>query len=611
MSKHGIDEKEFTGNAFDAYTWKRIVHILWDHKDKIIPLIIFSTLLAISELILPLLNRFAIDTYVINKTDTQSIPVFIFVYVLMIIFQSSVVYAFFRLAARIESSFGKNLRMRCFQKLQELTFSYFDRTANGWLMARVTSDTARLSGILTWSCVDLVWSSFMMVGITIIMLFINWQMAIAVLLIMPFLWFISLYFQRRILSAQRKSRKANSKITAGFAEGINGAKTTKTLGIEQHNYEEFREKTSELRRYSMRSIQVNAIFQPIVYLLLSIVFAALVYIGGNQVSLQVIQFGTLSLFINYASLFFEPLKQIARLLAEVQMAQASAERVVSLLDEPIELQDSEEVIERYGTILQPKPENYEELHGDIRFEHVDFYYNEKEKVLVDFNLEVKKGQMIALVGETGSGKSTIVNVLCRFYEPKKGSIKIDGRDYKERSIGWLHSHIGYVLQTPDLFSGSIRDNIRYGLANATDEEVYEVAKLVQAHEFIMRLDKGYDSEVGEGGDRLSTGEKQLLSIARAILSNPSIVILDEATSSIDTESEKLIQHAIKKLLQKRTSFVIAHRLSTIVDADRIVVMHHGKIMEQGSHEALIKKHGYYYELYTSQYRKEKEQELLG
>lgn len=605
-----MEEQEYTSDAFDQATWKKVFVILWEHKAQVIPLILFNIVLAGSDIIIPLLNRYALDTFVIEQRDTSLVP-FIVVYCFMIVLQCALVYAFFRLAARIESNFGKNLRRKCFEKLQKLTFSYFDRTANGWLMARITSDTARLAEVLAWSFVDVVWGIFVMIGITIVMLLINWQMALAVLVIVPILWFVSLYFQRRILAAQRKSRKANSKITAAFAEGINGAKTTKTLGIEESNYDEFQVKTSDMKLYSMRAVQVNAIFQPIVYLLSAAVIAMLLYIGGNQVLLHTIEFGTLSLFINYANLFFDPLKQIARILAEIQMAQASAERVVSLLEEPIEIQDRPDVIETYGSILEPKMENYEALHGDVDFEHVDFYYNENEKVLTDFNLHVTQGQMVAFVGETGSGKSTIVNLLCRFYEPKAGLIKIDGKNYQDRSVGWLHSNIGYVLQTPSLFSGSIKENIRYGRPDASQEEVEEVAKLIHAHDFIMRMDQGYDSEVGESGDRLSTGEKQLISFARAILSNPSIVILDEATSSIDTESEKAIQHAIVKLLEHRTSFVVAHRLSTIVDADCIVVMKDGKIMEQGTHYELLAHKGYYYELFTSQYKEEKSKELLG
>ena len=604
MAQRIMKEQEFESDVFDRKTWIKVFQLLWEHKKTVIPLIFFNTVLALTDVIMPLLNRYALNTYVDDQTGAQTLPVFIGVYLAMIVAQCLLVYLFFRLAARVESDFGKNLRKKCFRKLQEQTFSYFDRTANGWLMARITSDTARLAETLAWAFVDVVWGIFVMLGISIVMLLVNWQMALCVLVVVPLLWFVSLYFQRRILSAQRKSRKANSRITASFAEGINGAKTTKTLGIEQQNYEEFQKKTEDMKRYSMRALHINAIFQPIVYLLSAVVIALLLYVGGEQVLLKTIQFGTLAMFINYAQLFFDPLKQIARVLAEIQMAQASAERVVALLDEEIEIVDRPDVIERYGTLLDEHTEAYEFLHGDVVFDHVDFYYYENEPVLRDFCLRVSQGQTVALVGETGSGKSTIVNLLCRFYEPCRGKIIMDGRDLRDRSVGWLHSHIGYVLQTPNLFSGTIRDNIRYGRADATDEEVEHVARLIQAHDFISRMEKGYDSEVGEGGDRLSTGQKQLISFARAMLSNPAIVILDEATSSIDTESEKAIQYAMSKLLHGRTSFVVAHRLSTIVDADIIVVLQHGVIMEQGTHEELMAAKGYYYELFTSQYRQE-------
>lgn len=604
MAQRIMKEQEFESDVFDRKTWSKVFQLLWEHKKTVIPLIFFNTVLALTDVIMPLLNRYALNTYVDDQTGAQTLPVFIGVYLAMIVAQCLLVYLFFRLAARVESDFGKNLRKKCFRKLQEQTFSYFDRTANGWLMARITSDTARLAETLAWAFVDVVWGIFVMLGISIVMLLVNWQMALCVLVVVPLLWFVSLYFQRRILSAQRKSRKANSRITASFAEGINGAKTTKTLGIEQQNYEDFQKKTEDMKRYSMRALHINAIFQPIVYLLSAVVIALLLYVGGEQVLLKTIQFGTLAMFINYAQLFFDPLKQIARVLAEIQMAQASAERVVALLDEEIEIVDRPDVIERYGTLLDEHTEAYEFLHGDVVFDHVDFYYYENEPVLRDFCLRVSQGQTVALVGETGSGKSTIVNLLCRFYEPCRGKIIMDGRDLRDRSVGWLHSHIGYVLQTPNLFSGTIRDNIRYGRADATDEEVEQVARLIQAHDFISRMEKGYDSEVGEGGDRLSTGQKQLISFARAMLSNPAIVILDEATSSIDTESEKAIQYAMSKLLHGRTSFVVAHRLSTIVDADIIVVLQHGVIMEQGTHEELMAAKGYYYELFTSQYRQE-------
>lgn len=604
MAQRVMKEQEFHSDVFDKRTWKKVIEILMEHKKLVVWLMIFNTLMAVTDVIMPLLSRYAINTYVEDHAHIETLPMFVAAFIFMVLLQCLLLYLFFRLAARLESDFGKNLREKGFRKLQEQTFSYFDRTANGWLMARITSDTARLAETLAWALVDVVWGIVVMIGICIVMLLVNWQMALCVLLVVPLLWFISLYFQRRILSAQRESRKANSRITAGFAEGINGAKTTKTLGIEQQNYEEFQVKTADMKRYSMRALRINAIFQPIVYLLSAIVIALLLYVGGQQVLLKTIQFGTLAMFINYAQLFFDPLKQIARVLAEIQMAQASAERVVALLEEEIEICDREDVIKRYGTLLQEKTEAYEPLYGDVDFEHVDFWYYENEPVLQDFNLHVKRGQMVALVGETGSGKSTIVNLLCRFYEPSGGRILIDGKELRERSVGWLHSHIGYVLQTPNLFSGSIRENIRYGKADASDEEVERVARLLQAHDFISHMEKGYDSEVGEGGDRLSTGQKQLISFARAMLCDPSIVVLDEATSSIDTQSEKAIQFAMDQLLHDRTSFVVAHRLSTIVNADIIVVLQHGSIIEQGTHAQLMAQKGYYYELFTSQYQEQ-------
>lgn len=607
MAKNSIlVEKEFEGKGLDVHLWVSFAKILAEHKNVMIRLSIVMILLAVADTIMPLMNRYAIDHYLVEGQSIESLPYFIASYFLLVVVESVLVYLFFRFASRAECDFGANLRKKCFIKLQHLTFSYFDRTANGWLMARVTSDISRLAEILAWSCVDLVWGLFVMLGMSVVMLIINWKMALAILIIVPFLWYVSLYFQRKILKAHRITRKINSTITAGFAEGINGAKTTKVLAIEEEHNQEFQEKTKNMRYYSIRAARVNALFQPIVYLFSALVLGMLLYVGGNQVLLHVIEFGTLTLFINYANLFFDPLKQIARILAEFQMAQASAERILSLLEEEIEIVDRSDVVETYGTLLDEKKENFEKIQGNVRFEHVDFYYKPEEVILKDFNLDVKQGQMVALVGETGSGKSTIVNLLCRFYEPKRGHIYIDGKEYRDRSVAWLHSQIGYVLQTPDLFSGTIRENIRYGRSDASDEEVEQVAKLIHAHEFIMRMDKGYDSEVGEGGERLSTGQKQLLSFARAILSNPSIVFLDEATSSIDTESEKAIQFAIKKLLEGRTSFVVAHRLSTIVDADNIVCLQHGTIIEQGTHEELMKKQGYYYELYTSQCKKEQE-----
>jgi ATP-binding cassette subfamily B protein len=315
-------------------------------------------------------------------------------------------------------------------------------------------------------------------------------------------------------------------------------------------------------------------------------------------------------FLSYTVQFFEPIQELARIFTEFQSAQASAERIFTMLETPLEITDRPEIIARYGDLYAPKKDRWPDLQGNIAFNNVSFAYKEGEQVLSQFNLEVHAGETLALVGETGSGKSTIVNLACRFFEPTEGQVLIDGVDYRERSLAWLQSNLGYVLQTPHLFSGTIKDNIRYGRLEAGDEEIVQAAKLVNAHEFIMKMEQGYNAEVGEGGNRLSTGEKQLVSFARAILANPRIFVLDEATSSVDTETEQKIQHAIHKVLEGRTSFIIAHRLSTIREADRILVIRQGQITEEGTHHELLEQKGYYYRLYTNQFLEEHEAQIL-
>lgn len=331
-----------------------------------------------------------------------------------------------------------------------------------------------------------------------------------------------------------------------------------------------------------------------------------------MVQSQVMQLGTLSVFISYAVVIFEPIQQLARLLADLISCQASIERVMDLLEQQPNVTDTPEVMEKYGDMFEAKKENWERIEGDIVFEDVSFRYPDgKEYVLEHFNLHVPAGMNVAIVGETGAGKSTLVNLLGRFFEPTKGRILIDGKDYRERSQLWLHSQIGYVLQNPHLFSGTLYDNIRYGRLEATDEEVREAARKVSADIVAGKLEKGYESNVGESGGRLSTGEKQLISFARAILANPSIFVLDEATSSIDTQTEQLIQEATDQLLKGHTSFVIAHRLSTIRQADLILVVKDGKIIEEGSHRELLRQKGYYYDLYSRQFEEESAMQILA
>ena len=605
-----FEEQEFNTDHLDTKLWRRILKHFFVYKKDLTIIFISMISIACVDIAFPYLNKLAIDYFVLENGDLSKLWPFGLIYGFLILVQVFVVYFFIKFTGKVEMQFAYDIRNQAFKKLQELSFSYYDKTPQGWIMARMTSDIGRLADIVSWSIIDLIWGSTLIIGVSIVMLIVNWRLALLVLVVVPFLAYISIIFQKKILQRYRLTRKINSKITAAYSEGILGAKTTKTMGLEDQQSAEFRELTSSMKSESVKAAILSAAFMPIVMGLGAFSSAMLIWIGGQQVLVGTIAFGTLVLFTQYASQFFEPLRQIARLLAEFQMAQASAERVLSLLNADVDLVDRDDVVEKYGSILEPKTEVYEKVKGDVEFDNVSFYYKEEEPVLVNFNLKVNRGETIALVGETGSGKSTIVNLICRFYEPKSGVIRIDGVNTKDRSLGWLHSNLGYVLQAPHLFSGTIKENIRYGDLNASDEAIEEAAKRVSAHEFIMNMEEGYDTEVGEGGGRLSTGQKQLISFARAILANPSIFILDEASSSIDTETEQIIQTAIESVLHDKTTFIIAHRLSTIVNADRILLIDKGRIVEDGTHSQLMHKKGRYYRLYTNQFNEDRQNELL-
>jgi len=477
----------------------------------------------------------------------------------------------------------------------------------GYLLARVMNDVNKIASQMSWGVVDIFWSLFYVVGVFVTMLIVDFKLGLMLMLLVPVIAVATVYFQKRILAANREVRRQNSLMTGAYNEGISGARTAKTLSVEDKSSDAFAEITGKMYGYSVKAAMLNAVFVPVVVFCSSIAVAVVLYYGGNLTLKGLMDFATFSLFITYAVSIFEPIQQFARIIADFISLQASIERVTDLLEKEPDIQDSPEVIEKYGDSFHPKKENWEPIKGDIEFDHVTFRYPDgTENVLEDFCLKVPAGTTVAIVGETGAGKSTIVNLACRFFEPTSGRILIDGKDYRERSMLWLHSNLGYVLQNPHLFSGSIRDNIRYGRPDATDEEVEAAAKLVSADRVVARLDKGYDSDVGEGGDKLSTGEKQLISFARAVLNSPPIFVLDEATSSIDTETEQLIQQAITKLLEGRTSFVVAHRLSTIRHADVILVVEDGKIVERGTHDELMEKRGAYFELYTRQFMEELE-----
>ncbi len=604
MSNTAIQEQEFDHDQkMDLSIWKRLFRYVLRCKSAFALSIVSNMSIAIIDIIYPLMSKYAIDHF-IGKGTIEGLSWFIPLYIVLVSLQAFSVFAFVAQAGRIEMNVAYDIRQEAFKKLQELSFSYFDKTAVGYLMARVVSDISRLSELLSWSFVDLLWAMTYVIGVMISMLILNWKLALLALVVLPPLVVISLYFKRRILKYQRKVRKTNSRITGAFNEGIMGAMTTKTLVREDANYKEFGELSGTMRTASVKAAVWSAVLMPIVMFLGTIGTGIVLYKGGVDVIAGVIGFGTLSTFISYTMGFFEPIQQLAGILAELQSAQASAERVITLIDTPCQIVDMPEVVEKYGDNFHPKRENWEPIEGHIEFRNVNFSYKEGECVLSGFNLDVKPGENIALVGETGAGKSTVVNLVCRFYEPTAGEIFIDGRDYRERSQLWLQSSLGYVLQTPHLFSGTIRENIAYARPEAAFEEVQAAARMACAEEFILRQENGYDTEVGEGGARLSTGEKQLISFARVILADPRIFVLDEATSSVDTETEQLIQEAITRVLKGRTSFIVAHRLSTIRNADRILVIRGGRITEQGTHRELLRQKGYYYNLYTTQFSEE-------
>ncbi len=603
------EEQDYT-KKFDFSLWKRLLKYARPYYNFLFLLCVCMVINAIVDVVFPMMSRYAIDHFITTQ-QIKGLGGFIALYILLVAVQVTVIYGFQRCASRVEVGVCYTIRKMGFEKLQQLSFSFYDKTSVGYLMARMTSDAQRLADTIGWTLIDLVWGSVYMVLTAVAMLVFNWRLALMALSILPVLAVISVYFQRIILKNHREVRKTNSRITGAFNEGIMGAKTTKTLVREEKNFAEFQTLTGQMRKFSIHAATVSAIYMPIVVSLGSLVTGIALWKGGYDTLSGTISLGTLVIFINYTVSFIEPVRSIARIFSEMQSAQAAAERVMSLVETESDIVDGPDVTAVYGDQFDPKRENWEELHGDVTFEHVSFQYKGGEKVLSDFNLTVKAGQNIALVGETGSGKSTIVNLVCRFYEPTEGRILIDGRDYRERSQLWLQSHLGYVLQSPHLFSGTVRENIRYGRLDASDAEVEEAARMVRADHFISKLEKGFDTDVGEGGNRLSTGEKQLISFARAILANPAIFVLDEATSSIDTETEQAIQYAISKMLSGRTSFVVAHRLSTIKNADRILVISQGRVIEDGTHRQLLEKKGHYYTLYTNQFKEEGELAAVG
>ena len=579
-------------------------HVRW----QILMMVSLAIISSLVDIVIPQFQRYALDTFV-GKGTMETIVPFVLCYVAILLFASLINYISCSQATIVEMKVNRELRQTGFRHLQTLSFSYFNQNSVGYIHARLMSDSGRIGGLVSWWLIDCTWRVAYLTGVIFTMFRMNARLAMMVLATVPLLVLLFSVFQKKLIHVNREVREVNSRITGNFNEGIMGAKTIKSLGIEEKMEQRFQEETSTMRRKSVEASRLRGLFAGTMNFASSVALAIVLWKGG-YIALE--EIGTFSVFMSYAQGMMEPLRWLVDIVSDLITTPVNIERFTNLLAVQSDVIDTPEVVEKYGDCFEPKKENWEPIKGDIEFRDVTFRYPDgEETVLENFSLNIPFGTHLAIVGETGAGKSTLVNLVCRFYEPTQGQLLIDGRDARERSQLWLHSAIGYVLQTPHLFSGTVRENLLMGNPNATEEQILEAIHLVSADEVIAHLENGLDTDVGEGGDLLSTGEKQLISFARAILADPRILILDEATASVDTMTEAKIQAAMESVTTGRTSLMIAHRLSTVRNADIILVVKNGRIVEQGTHRELLEKHGYYYELYTRQYEDEATAKILA
>lgn len=614
MSDPQMEEDVFTGRM-DFALWRKILRFAVPHKRKIVGVMTVGALVSAFDMCLPFLTGRIVDAVTAHGPSTD-LRKYMLEYAVVVTGFFACVISFIFLAGRISLAISYDIRQTCFDKLQRLPFSYYDRKAVGWLMARMTSDCANLSRVMAWQILDLTWGTCALGGTVLLMMMLSWRLALVVIAIAPILIIVSRYFQVRLLKTSRALRKANSQTTAAFNEGIVGVRTSKSMVREERNAEEFSHLTQAMYGHAVQNALYAAIFWPMMLSVCGIGTALALRFGGMGVIQGQLTLGALATFLQIVFFIQFPVQELTNAITQIQGAQASAERVQSLLDAEVEIEDSSAVIERIRNQRAKDTDPHVAIDGmdsrvhSIEFRNVGFAYRGGQTVLSDFNLTVRAGESIAIVGPTGGGKTTIVGLACRFYEPISGQILINGVDYRERSLKWLQSSLGMVLQQPHLFSGTVQENIRYGRLSANDNEIIRAARLTEAHEFIELLKDGYNAPVGEGGNQLSTGQKQLIALARAIIADPQIFVMDEATSSVDTRTERAIQSAIDRILRNRISFVIAHRLSTIKSASRILVVEGGRIIEDGNHHSLIRRRGHYFDLYANQFTHEREEAVL-
>ena len=586
----------------------KILPFLRPFRRQLLIMMIFGLISSGTDILLPLFQRYALDHFVVERT-LDTIWVFTAAYFLTYCLAAVVNYISCTLATIIEVQVSRDMRQAAFSHLQKLSFSYFNQNSVGYIHARLMSDTSRIGTLVSWTLIDSIWRLSYLVGSVAVMLYMNTRLALLVLTILPLLVVLFSIFQKKLIRVNREIREVNSQITANFNEGITGAKTVKSLGVEEKMEQRFQAETRQMKQKTVKASRLRGLFAGTMNFASSVAIAIVLWKGGYIAAQEV---GLFSVFMSYAQGMMEPLRWLVDIVSDLITTQVNIERFTNVLAVKSDVEDTPEVIEKYGDSLNPKKENWEPLKGDIEFRDVTFQYPDgEETVLQNFSLNIPFGTHLAIVGETGAGKSTLANLVCRFYEPTQGTLLIDGRDARERSQLWLHNSIGCVLQTPHLFSGTVRENLLMGNPQASEEQIWEAIRVVSAQDVIAHLEHGLDTDVGEGGDLLSTGEKQLISFARAVLADPRILILDEATASVDTITEAKIQEATASITAGRTCIMIAHRLSTVRNADMILVVRDGKIVEQGTHKELIALGGYYRELYTRQYQDEATAQILS
>lgn len=553
---------------------------------KLYMLMFVVVIAGVLQAVVPLSIKLLTDDF-ITRQNLKGFVLAGIAFFLLVIISTFAIYSFYVLGGKLEYKVSKEIRKSVFEKIERFSLTTVKRYETGELISRLTSDVQKLSEVFSWGVIDACHSIIVLLFSVSIMLYLSYTLTLMLFLMLPVIYIVTMIFQKNILKFQRKVRDYNSKIIKSYTESLSYIKTIKALGIENKKRREFLSFNEKYRKYNLKSILISAIFVPIVMFVASIGVGFAFNFSSISVMKNVMTYGAFLSFLTYSFQIFEPFKMLAQIFTDLKSAQASAERVFQILYEEDE-------------VLQEKKNNLE-FEGNIRFENVNFHYFDDEKlILKDFNFEIKKGESVAFIGSTGSGKSTIVNLICKFYDVTSGNIYLDGIDYKNVDKTFLYDNLGYVLQQPQLFSISIKENIKFGNVNASDEEIFEVCDLLGINDFINKLPNGIDTIIGENGYSISNGQKQLISFARALIKNPKLLILDEATSSIDTETEKIIQNKMKEILKGKTSIIVAHRLSTIKDCDKIVLIENGIILEQGTHLELINKKGIYYKMYISE-----------